>query len=743
MERRLAAILAADVVGYSRLMGEDEAGTLAALKADRNELLDPKAAQYHGRTIKLMGDGALMEFASVVDAVAFSVEVQAAMGARNAEVPEARRLVYRIGINIGDIIVEGDDIYGDGVNVAARLEGLADPGGICVARNVYNQVRDKLDLDFEDLGEVEAKNIARPIQVFRVVLDDKAAALVTPVVGAPLDARHGRWPALAAGLTVSLLTIAGLVWWQPWSPKVEPTPVEKTALPLPDKPSIAVLPFDNMTGDPEQEYFVDGLTDDLITDLAKISGLLVIARNSVFTYKGRSVKVQQVAQELGVRYVLEGSVRRAGDKLRINAQLIDATSGHHLWAERYDRDQADVFALQEEVMGKIVSALAVRLTDREQQQLARIPTDNLEAYDNYLRAEQGAYSSDFAKISETLSRYEKAIELDPDFAEAYAGLARTAADVWHYDMDTVLAGPVARKRAYEAATRAVALQPDLPRPYAVLSILQLADFEHEQALASARRAVALGPNDAEAYINLAHVLAYAGSTAEAVEQADAALRLNPKPPPGFLLIAGLALFLDRQYERAAELVERVQRATPNDISSAEILTMTYAELGRTEAAKAQTDKLLSSTPGWSLAALETAYAHHRRRADLKHRLDASRKAGVPQWPFGFEGRSGDRLDGAEIDDMLFGKSWSGRFQKSEPFFLTFSQNGSFALRSQGHFHTGTARVRDDSLCLKSPSRLLGRESCGPVYRNAKGTRSERNQYAHVNGVWLFEFSVAQ
>ncbi len=741
MERRLAAILAADVVGYSRLMGKDEAATLAALKAHRAELIDPKANQYNGRTIKLMGDGALMEFPSVVEAVAFAVEVQLAMSARNADLSEDRQIHYRIGINIGDIIVEGDDIYGDGVNIAARLENLAEPGGICVRRNVRNQVRDKLDLDYEDRGEIKVKNIARPIRVFSVVLDDKAAALVTPVVAVAAKTNNRRWHVAAAAL--ALFIAAGLVWWQPWAPKLEPASSESTALPLPDKPSIAVLPFTNLSGDPEQEYFVDGLTDDLITDLAKISGLFVIARNSVFTYKGKPVKVQQVAQELGVRYVLEGSVRRVGDKLRINAQLIDATSGNHLWAERYDRDSADLFALLEEVLDQIVSALAVQLTDREQQQLARIPTDNLEAYDNYLRAEQGAYSSDFAKISETLSRYEKAIELDPDFAEAYAGLARTAADVLHYDMDTVLAGPVARKRAYEAATRAVALQPDLPRPNAVLSILQLVDFEHEQALASARRAVALGPNDAEAYINLAHVLAYAGSTAEAVEQADAAFRLNPKPPPGFLLIAGLALFLDRQYERAAELLERVQHATPDDVYGAEILAMTYAELGRTEAARAQRDNLLRSTPGWSLATAETGSAHHRQPADLMHRLDALRKAGFPRWPFGFEGRSGDRLDGAEIDDMLFGESWSGRFQKSEPFFLAFDQNGSFALRSQGHFDTGTARVRDDSLCLRFPSSLKGRESCGPVYRNAKGTRSEKNEYVHVSGLWIFEFSVAQ
>ena len=295
MERRLAAILAADVVGYTRLMGMDEAGTLSALTKHRRGLFDPKAAQYGGRTVKLMGDGALMEFASVVDAVAFAVEVQTAMRERNAGVPEDRQIIYRIGINVGDIIVKGDDIYGDGLNVAARLEGLAEPGGICIRRNVRNQVRDKLDLDFEDLGEVEVKNIARPIRVFRVVLDQKAEALSTPVVDVPVKAASSRLPQIAAALAVSLLAVVVLVWWQPWAPEFEPASVERMAFPLPDQPSIAVLPFSNMSEDAEQDYFADGMTEDLITDLSKISGLFVIARNSSFSYKGQQVKVRQAA----------------------------------------------------------------------------------------------------------------------------------------------------------------------------------------------------------------------------------------------------------------------------------------------------------------------------------------------------------------------------------------------------------------------------------------------------------------
>ncbi len=431
MERRLAAILAADVVGYSRLMGEDETGTLDALRAHREELIEPKIAEHEGRVVKLMGDGLLAEFPSAVEAVHCAVEIQHTMGERNAAVPAERRIVYRIGINIGDIIVEGDDIYGDGVNVAARLEGLAEPGGICVRRNVRNQVRDKLDIDFEELGEVAVKNIARPVRAFSVVLDAKAAALVTPVVQRADKPERPRWIVAAVAVIVLLFAAGGAFWWQPWAPDVQLASLERMAFPLPDKPSIAVLPFTNMSDDPEQEYFADGITDDLITDLSKVSGLFVIARNSSFAYKGKTVTIRQVAEELGVRYVLEGSVRRAGDQVRINAQLIDAMTGGHLWAERYDRDQDDLFAMQDDVIEKIVSALAVRLTDTEQEQLTRIPTDNLEAYDYYLRAEQeGFYNiSSTGTFNRTLSFYKRAIELDPAFADAYAGYARTAVEI--------------------------------------------------------------------------------------------------------------------------------------------------------------------------------------------------------------------------------------------------------------------------------------------------------------------------
>jgi adenylate cyclase len=346
MERRLAAILAADVVGYSRLIEADEAGTLAALKSHRGTLIEPKIAQYHGRIVKLMGDGLLAEFPSAVEAVHCAVEIQYAMAERNGYVPEERRITYRVGINIGDIVVEDDDIFGDGVNIAARLEGLADPGGICISRPVHTQIVDKLDLTFEDLGEQQVKNIAKPVMVYRVALDTKAAALITPVVQGIARSKHRRWLVAGAAAALLVLAVGGALWWQPWAPDMEPASVERMALPLPDKPSIAVLPFDNLSGDPDQEPLSDGITEDIITELSRFRELFVIARHSTQTYKGKPVKVQKVAEDLGVRYVLEGSIRKTGNQIRINAQLIDATSGRHIWAERYDRDLSDLFSIQ-------------------------------------------------------------------------------------------------------------------------------------------------------------------------------------------------------------------------------------------------------------------------------------------------------------------------------------------------------------------------------------------------------------
>ncbi len=627
MERRLAAILAADVVGYSRLIREDEARTLTALKAHREELIEPKLAQYHGRIVKLMGDGLLTEFPSAVEAVQCAVEIQQLVGERNADVPEDKRIIYRIGINIGDIVVEGDDIYGDGVNVAARLEGLADPGGICVARNAYNQVKDKLDLTFEHLGEKEVKNIAEPVTVYRVVLDDKAATLVTPVVQEATKPVYRRWVVAAATSVVLLAAVGGVFWWQPWAPDVEPASVERMAFPLPEKPSIAVLPFTNMSDDPNQEYFTDGMTEDLITDLSKISGLFVIARNSSFSYKGQQVKVRQVAEELGVRFVLEGSVRRAGDQVRINAQLIDATTGGHVWAERYDRKLDNIFAVQNAITERIVQALELHLTDTEQKQRDKGPkTTSLEAYDLVLKARKLMTRFDHKAAAEARDLLQRAIEMDPAYTEAQSLLGFYYFDewrVWGKKRDQNLA------RALELATIAVELSPSDPAPHVLLALLYQWRREFDAANAAADTALALKPKDAITLSNLGSMLNWAGRGEEALGVVQQAIRLDPFHPPTYLERLAFAYAGVGDYDLCIEVANRGIALDPNFVGLHVDLAMCYAALGREQEARAAAAEILRTSPRFTLKAF-SAYAPYTDELDLRLDVERLRKGGVPE-----------------------------------------------------------------------------------------------------------------
>ena len=621
MERKLIAILAADVAGYSRLMELDEAGTLAALKAHRQELIDPKIAEHHGRLFKLMGDGALVEFASVVDAVACAVAIQHGMAARNEEVPEDRRIVFRIGVHLGDVMVEGDDLYGDGVNVAARLEGLAAPGGICISQQAYDQVETKLDLAYQDLGEQQVKNIARPVRAY----------WVRPAGTAP-PARRGLSAIrmLGAG-SVALLIVAGVTlgWWQPWKPEVEPASVERTAVPLPDKLSIAVLPFDNMSGDPEQEYFADGMTEDLITDLAKISGLLVIARNSTFAYKGQSLDVREVARELGVRYVVEGSVRKAGGRIRINAQLIDAETGAHLWAERYDREATDVFDLQDEVRARIVAALRVKLTPAEVTRLARQMTGNAEAYDYYIRGLR--QESFFTKEGNLESRrmLERAIELDPAFAAAYGKLA--TAHTLAAENGWSPAPEESMETARLLAEKAVALDDDLPQAHwavaRVYSRKRL--FDGDRAIASLRKAIALDPNYADGHAFLATVLVFVGRAEEALGHVETAMRLNPHFPFWYFYALGASQFMLTRYDAAIESLEKAIERNPAWRSNHRFLVAAYGHLGMTEEAEWEMEEL-------QMLGFEPTIANWESRVQIQdpayraRYFDGLRKAGVPE-----------------------------------------------------------------------------------------------------------------
>jgi len=509
--RRLAAILNADVRGYSRLMGEDEVATIETLKEYRKVISD-LIGEYGGRLVDSPGDNLLAEFPSVVDAVECAASVQKELASRNARLPEKSRMEFRIGVNLGDVIEDEGSIYGEGVNIAARIQGLAEGGGICIAKSVYDQVKNKLTLEFENLGFHTVKNIGEPVQVYRIAL----------VAGS-------RSPEASGSLSA-------------------------------DVPSIAVLPFTNMSGDPAQEYFSDGITEDLITDLSKISALFVIARNSVFTYKGKAVKVNDIGKELGVRYVLEGSVRKAEDRVRITAQLVDTATGGHIWAERYDREFRDIFALQDEVTQEIVSVLTLKLTDQEKRQLTRkgLPS-NLEAYDYYLRGLDYFYRYSKTSNEQAREMFEKAVALDSQYALAWCVLGYTHLLEWSLGWGV---DPRCIDRAYDLAQKALALNDSLPDTHDLLGSIHLWRKQHDRAVSELRIAVSLDPNNAEWLAGLGGILLWAGRPEEAIDAILKAMKLNPMHPPYYLWSLGHAYLLIGRYDQAIASFKRVLIRNP-------------------------------------------------------------------------------------------------------------------------------------------------------------------------------------
>ena len=578
----LAVILHADVAGSTTLVQQDEHLAHQRIQETFRRFSDT-IDQYHGHVRELRGDALLAEFERTSDAVMASLAFQAHQVDHTAKLNDDILPMVRVGIAMGEVIIADDTVTGAGVVLAQRVEQLAEPGGICITGAIHEALPQRMPFDQENLGEQQVKGFEETVRVYRVALRPGEAI---PLPEKTQQRKSSNVLGISAAVAAMVLVIAGGVafWFKFWMPAEEPASVERMAFPLPDKPSIAVLPFDNLSNDKEQEYFADGMTEDLITDLSKLSGLFVIARNSMFAYKDKAVKVRQVAEELGVRYILEGSVRRAGTKIRINAQLIDATTGGHLWAERFDRDYTDIFSLQDEVIGKITNAMAVRLTKTEKKNLSRIPTSNLEAYDYYLRAEQQAYGS-IRTVNIALGLYQKAIDLDPKFAEAHAGYARTAVDIWRLSFDNFLTNPVARKIAYETASRALELDPELPRAYTVLGFLQLVGRSFDQAVESGQRAVELGPNSADAYLGLGLILAFAGQTEDAVDAVETAQRLDPGLSPRNLTEAGFIYFIDRQPEKALELLERAHALLPGNERITEYLGVAYAKAGRMEEAQ--------------------------------------------------------------------------------------------------------------------------------------------------------------
>jgi len=581
VQRRLAAILAADVAGYSRLMGVDEEGTLSALKELRRELADPKIKEHRGRIVKTTGDGLLVEFASVVDAVRCAVEVQFEMAERNAGMPEEQRIEFRIGINLGDIIKDGRDIHGDGVNIAARLEALGEPGGICVNRVVRDQVRDKLDFAFEDAGEQRVKNIARPLRVYRI--------------------RPGR----SVGDTMG---------------------AAQPALALPDKPSVAVLPFTNMSGESEQEFVSDGIAEDVITALSRYPSLFVIARNSSFTYKGRPVDVKQVGRELGVRYVLEGSVRKAGNRIRVTAQLVEAGTGNHVWADRYDRDLADIFAVQDEITEAVTIAIAPAIADAELQRAVRKPPDSLDAWAAYQRGlwHLSEANPDDNTIAQKFFR--QAIDLDPTFAGGYSGLALAqlqAAAVYQK-----LGLLEAQSSAEALARRAVALDGADAEARSCLGWALQARGELQGALAEIERALGMSPNLAVAHGQRGATLIFAGRPKEGLAAVQTSIRLDPRDPFSAIRLLHIAcgLYFSREYEEAIEAAKQLIRSYPDFPMIYRWPAAALGQLGRTAEAKEALDKAVSLAP----AAFDM-YVRKRvpwfRPEDHAHLVEGLRKAG--------------------------------------------------------------------------------------------------------------------
>jgi adenylate cyclase len=614
-KRKLAAILSADVEGYSRLMGDDEEATV---------VLTNLIQQHNGTVLDSPGDNLLAEFVSVVDAVQGAVAVQKEIKVRNDELLENRRMQFRIGINLGDVIQEEEQIYGDGVNIAARLEGLADPGGICISRTAYDQVKNKLELGYEYLGEHSVKNISEPVHVYRVLMEPEA---VGKVIGE--KRKEKRWMALAA-VIVLLIGVGGLVGWYLYieqTKQIEPASVEKMAFPLPEKPSIAVLPFDNMSGDPKQDYFSDGLTEQIISALSRAPHLFVIARNSTFTYKGKPVKVQQVAEELGVRYVLEGSVRKDRDRVRITAQLIDALKGHHMWSESYDRDLKDIFALQDEITMNVVKAMRVKLTLGEQDRMYTKGTKNLKAYLKTLEAIEPFFLFKKEANARAKQLLEEATALDPEFGTAYSFLG--FCHFWDAVFGWSKSPSKSFEKAFELAQKALSLDDSLAQPHELISKIYVFQMKHEQAIAKAQHAIELNPNGALMANNLGWILRCAGRPEEAIRWMKKSIRLNPISLSQSWVFdsLGRSYFLAERYEEAIAEYKKAVKLNP-DYRDAHIgLAATYAVLGQEEEARTEVSEILRIEPNFSIK----KYAKFMYfQVGLEPEIEGLRKTGLPE-----------------------------------------------------------------------------------------------------------------
>lgn len=630
VQRRLAAILAADVVAYSRLVGVDETGTRARFNAHFNELIEPTVAGFKGRIVKTIGDGLLAEFASVVDAVQCAVEIQKGMSERNAGEAGDRRMDFRIGVNLGDIIIEGDDIHGDGVNVASRLEGLADPGGICISRAARDQIRDKLGYHLEDMGEVEVKNIARPIRAFRIRLGsgiDPVAKIKRAALRMP--------PAIAiiALGCVALIAISGAVWFNTLRDLFDQQiggadiAVAKTA----HRPALFVLPFKNLSGDPKQEYFSDGFTEDITSGLARIPGLMVIAKNTAFAFKNKNVELRSLGREFGVRYILEGSARQSDTRLRIDARLIEVASGTYVWAARYDRPLKDIFIVQDMLVNRIVGSVAARLRHHEGQKATAASQKTLAAYDLTLRGRMLFRTNTLDAMKEARSVLHRAIKIDPKYARAYSVLAQVEQYFFTSRVSEEYASSETAKRVLEAAARAVRLSPEDAFNHAVNGMALRLKNDYDGAALEARRARKLAPNDPEVLATVSVILLSVGDYKASVDTMRLAWSLDPYLSPVYIgAVLSQGLFALGDYKASKDVALDCLRRAPRDVRCLESLVRALGELGPADEAKKAAADLLKLSPNFTIAEyVRRASKNRRDKAAIKRWADGLRKAGLP------------------------------------------------------------------------------------------------------------------
>jgi TolB-like protein/class 3 adenylate cyclase len=743
-KRKLVALLSADVKGYSRLMSLDEEGTVRTLAAYK-EAMGELIRQFDGRVVDSVGDNLLAEFGSVVDAVECAVEIQKDITDRNEDIPKERRMEFRIGVNLGDVVAEGEKVFGDGVNIVARMERLAEPGGICISGTAYDQVKHRLPYGFRGLGTQTVKNIAEPVRVYQVFRESRGGA-----ASRRGSRRKGPSFALAAAGLVLALAGAVAVWkiaLSPSPPKMEAASREKMAFPLPERPSIAVLPFLNLSGDPQQETLVDSLTNDLITDLSKISSLFVIARNSTFTYKGRPVKVKQVAEELGVRYILEGSVRRVGDEIRINAQLIDALTGHHLWADRYDGTFGNIFDLQDRITRKIITALAVKLSAEEMAVIAERETGNIEAYNERLRGTEHITRLTPDDVVAAIQAFKKATDLDPNYGRAYASLA------YSYYMATHIGGlhkgleasGVSWREARLLAGKYLKLAMKNPTPHAriVNTLFYLFRRQHEEAFSEIERALLLGPNIHLCNEEMGRVLLFSGRPKEAAEYFNRTIRINPRLVYGYSVQHGLAQFHLGNVEEAATLVENARRLNPHTWGLAIHLAAYYGLLGRLTEARAEMDHYERGAGAAPYLPILMYHYPFNDRSAADRFAEGLIRAGVkaPPWRYYPVFRE-NRLTGEEIRRLRFGSKVTGVGWDGKRWWAEGRKSGDFEWRGPDPIPAdkGKMRIEGDMICLEYQKLNRGIEYCATVFKNPKGTYEGKDEYVACTDLGFSAFS---